>query len=323
MTHLVAVDIGGTHVRFALAEVDGAGVRLDKETVLRTGDYAGLAEAWQAYQSQIDHPLPPRAGIAVAGPVDGDTVRLTNNHWQMRRAELPLALGLEALALVNDFAAVAHAVAVCPAREMLRICGPDAPLPARGVISIVGPGTGLGVAILDKTDMGDRVISTEGGHIEFAAIDPLGEAIRRDLAATHGRVSLERVLSGPGLRPIYLALGGGAHVSDAELWSAGLSGVDSVAAAAVDYFCGLLGAAAGDFALAHGAQAVVIAGGVGLRLANRLPTSAFRDRFIAKGRFGAHMATLPVQLITLSQPGLLGAAAAFATDHKKRAPLQG
>lgn len=323
MTELVAVDIGGTHARFALAEVSANGIVLSDEAVLKTGEHAGLAEAWQAYQALIGRPLPRRSGIAVAAPVTGEIVRLTNNHWQFRGAELAAALGLNALSLVNDFAAVAYAITACGAGDLLHICGPDGPLPMTGVVSVVGPGTGLGVAILDRRDDGDRVIPTEGGHIEFAATSPLCESIRHRLKAEHGRVSLERVLSGPGLRHAYAALGGRAQVSDAELWASGLSRADPAAAQAVDYFCGLLGMAAGDFALAHGAHAVVIAGGVGLRLADRLASSGFRDKLTAKGRFSGHMASLPVKLITYPQPGLLGAAAAFAAEHMKRAPLQG
>lgn len=323
MTELVAVDIGGTHARFALAEVGASGIVLSDEAVLRTGEHAGLVEAWQAYQALVGRPLPRRSGIAVAGPVTGEIIRLTNNHWQFRGAELTSALGLDALSLVNDFAAVAHAITACGASDLLHVCGPDGPLPSVGVVSVVGPGTGLGVAILDRTPEGDRVIPTEGGHIEFAATDALGERMRRNLAAEHGRVSLERVLSGPGLQPVYSALGGRAQVSDADLWASGLSSTDPAAAEAVSYFCGLLGMAAGDFALAHGARAVVIAGGVGLRLADHLASSGFRDKLTAKGRFSGHMAILPVKLITYPQPGLLGAAAAFAAEHMKRAPLQG
>lgn len=323
MTELVAVDIGGTHARFAIAQVEPGKVQLEAESVLRTGEHAGLAEAWHAYQAQIGRALPPRAGIAVAGPADGEAIRLTNNHWEIRRADLARGLGLEAVEIVNDFAAVAHAVPFCGQAELLHLCGPDEPLPEQGIISVVGPGTGLGVAMLCRGIDGDRVIPTEGGHVEFAATDEASESIRRLAAAEHGRVSLERVISGPGLRPIHKALGGSASGTDAELWASGLSGADPVAAEAVEIFCGLLGAAAGDFALAHGAAATVIAGGVGLRLADRLPGSSFGDKFVAKGRFRTRMASLPVKLITLQQPGLLGAAAAFAAAHMKKAPLQG
>lgn len=322
MTELVAVDIGGTHARFALAEVRDGEVRLGPETVLKTGDYEGLAEAWQAFAARVDRPLPPRAGIAVAGPVDREVVRLTNNSWELRPATLAAELGLEAVTLVNDFAAVAHAVHVCGPEQLRHLCGPDTPLPAEGVISIVGPGTGLGVAILHRIGQDAHVMPTEGGHIGFAPANALEDALVARLRARHQRVSAERVVSGAGLREFCALLGQSECPDDARLWAAALSGADPLAADALEHFCRCLGGLAGDLALAQGAQAVVIAGGLGLRLAGKLPTSGFGERFAAKGRFRANMEALPVKLITHPQPGLLGAASAFTTQMK-RAPLQG
>lgn len=310
MTNLVAVDIGGTHARFTLARAADGQVALEPEAVLKTGDYPGLAQAWRAYAEQIGRPLPPRAGIAVAAPVSGDVIRLTNNHWTLDRAQLASELGLEALVVVNDFEAVAHGVPACEG-SLRRVCGPDRPLPARGVVSVVGPGTGLGVAILHRLHGHDEVIATEGGHVGFAPLEEVGGRLHRALLAQHGRASQERVVSGPGLRHICAALGRADCPEDSVLWRGALTGDDPLTARALELFCLYLGAAAGDFALAHGADAVVIAGGVGLRLADRLAESHFAEGFVAKGRFEAHMKALPVKLLTHPQPGLLGAAAAF------------
>lgn len=322
MTEVVAVDIGGTHARFALAEVvQGRVVGLGREAVLRTAEHASLQTAWEAFAAEIGRPLPRAAGIAVACPVQGEVLQLTNNPWIIRPALFGERLGVERFSLVNDFAAVAHAVAQAAPEHFRHLCGPDVPLPEAGSISIVGPGTGLGVGQLLRTPGGYHVIPTEGGHIDFAPLDSLEDAILQRLRQRYRRVSVERVVAGPGLGEIYRALAAieGQAVrplDDKALWTAALAGDDSHATAALDRFCLSLGAVAGDIALAQGAGGVVIAGGLGLRLADYLPRSGFARRFVAKGRFETLMAGLPVKLITHPQPGLLGAAAAFAGEHR-------
>lgn len=318
-TDLVAIDLGGTHVRFARAAVAAGRVTLGPETVLRTNAHASLAAAWCAVEEAQGVRLPPSAAVAVAGPITGGRARMTNHPWVVDEAELRAALGLDRVVLLNDFAAVAHAVRACSAAQLRHLAGPDLPLPVEGVVSVIGPGTGLGVAMLD----GARVIATEGGHIAFAPQDGVEQAVAAVLAEQHGRVSAERVVSGAGLRAFCAAIAPDHPVpgEDAALWSAALGRHDRVAALALSHFCAALGSVAGDLALAHGAHALVLAGGLGLRLADTLPGTAFAARFRAKGRFEAHMAALPVRIITHAQPGLLGAAAAFA--HMERAPLQG
>jgi glucokinase len=302
---IIAVDIGGTHARFAPAILEGDAVLLEPEMVLRTSDYASLEEAWSAY---LGGASPPHgAAIAVAGPVKGDEVRLTNNRWVLRPSELAGALGVNRAVLINDFAAVAHAVPVCAA-DLRHVCGPERPLPIEGVISVVGPGTGLGVAALFRSAVGDRVIATEGGHIGFSPSDELEDAIARRLRARYGRVSVERVVCGRGLAEVHAALTG-QEKDERALWQAALSG--AALAPTLDRYLRLLGRVAGDVALAQGASAVVLAGGLGLRLADHLPGSSFEAGFLDKGRFAGLMASLPIKLITHSQPGLLGAAAAF------------
>jgi glucokinase len=171
--------------------------------------------------------------------------------------------------------------------------------------------------LLRRSDGSYDVIETEGGHVDFAPIDALEDRILANLRKNFRRVSVERLISGRGLMNIYEALGAIeghplAIRDDQSLWAAALAGTDSLATAALDRFCLCLGAVAGDLALAQGAGAVVVGGGIGLRLADHLPASGFATRFIAKGRFERRMADLPVKLITHPQPGLFGAAAAFA-----------
>ncbi len=321
-TKLVAIDIGGTHARFALAEVeDGRVVSLAPESTFKTAEHASLQLALEAFAAEQNAPLPRNAAIAIAGPIQGDVLKLTNNPWVIRPALIPEKLNVDRYTLVNDFGAVAHAVARCDPAHLKHICGPERDLPDTGAITVVGPGTGLGVAYVIKTEGDYRVGETEGGHVDFAALDSIEDNILKYLRNRFRRVSAERVVSGPGLNNIYAALAvleerTVAPIDDKTLWATALEGSDSLAAAALDRFCLSLGAFAGDIALAQGATGVVIGGGVGLRLIDHLPQSGFAHRFVAKGRFERMMSDIPVKLITHPQPGLYGAAAAFAQEHK-------
>ncbi|WP_425229733.1 glucokinase [Sphingomonas sp.] len=315
---LVAADIGGTHARFALAEVaDGHVVRLSEPVTLKTAEHGSLQLAWAAFGRSVGQPLPRAAALAIASPVGGEVIKLTNNPWVIRPAELAAQLGLDRQLLVNDFGAVGHAVQHAAPDQFEHLCGPDMALPDMGSISICGPGTGLGVAQLLRMAGGYHVIETEGGHVDYAPLDAVEDALIVRLRAQFTRVSAERVCAGPGIVAWYETLAGldGAavtHRDDRAIWTAALDGDDPLAVAALDRFCLALGAVAGDLALAQGAKAVVIAGGLGYRLRDRLPRSGFGVRFTAKGRFQQLMAGLPVKLITHPQPGLFGAAAAAA-----------
>jgi glucokinase len=318
MTEIVAVDIGGTHARFAIATLAGPKVTgLADEVVLKTADHPGIAGAWRAFAARLGRPLPRAAAIAVAGPVGGDVLQLTNHPWTLRPALFPADLGLDRFRLINDFGAVGHAVAQLDARWFRHLCGPDVPLPDPGVISIVGPGTGLGVAMVARAARDVRVIECEGGHTDFAPVDAVEDRILARLRGLHPRISTERVVSGPGLVAIHAALAEAdgrpvEPVDDQTLWARALGAGDALAAAALERFCQCLGSATGDIALVQGAQAVVISGGLGLRIADSLAVSGFEARFRAKGRMEARMAAMPVKLVTYPEPGLLGAAIAFA-----------
>jgi glucokinase len=318
---IVAVDIGGTHARFALAEVEGERVAgLGEAVTLKAAEHASLQTAWGAFGAELGRPLPRAAAIAVAGPVAGEVLKLTNNPWIIQPARIAEALGVDHFSLVNDFGAVGHAVAQLGPEHLRYLCGPDRPLGENEVISIVGPGTGLGVAHVLRRGGRNHVIESEGGHADFAPLDEVEDLILKRLRKCHRRVSIERIVSGPGLAAIHEALAaieGRAigSIDDKSLWTLALDGSDSLSAAALDRFCMSLGSVAGDVALAQGGTAVVIAGGLGLRLADHLPRSGFAQRFAAKGRFEAMMAAMPVKLVTHPQPGLYGAAAAFAEEH--------
>ena len=321
---LVSIDIGGTHARFCLAQIaQGGAITLGDVATLATRDHASFETAWEAFAAHLGRALPRAVSLAIAAPIQGDIIRFTNNPWSIQPALLPERLGVDAVTLINDFGAVGHAVAHAGEADFVHLAGPDIPLPAHGTISIIGPGTGLGVAHIWRDgrplDRGGQyhVQSTEGGHLDFAPLDAIEDAILARLRQRYRRVSLERVVSGPGLVDIYetlAAMEGRAitPVEDKILWQRATSGEDSLAAAAVDRFCLSLGSVAGDIALAQGG---VIAGGLGLRIRDTLLASGFAARVCAKGRFEKLMASLPVKIITHPQPGLLGAAAAFAAEH--------
>jgi glucokinase len=322
MRQVAVADVGGTHARFALAEIHGGKVvSLGEPETLKTAEYASFQTAWEEFGRRKQITLPKELAIAFAGPVGGEVLKLTNNPWVIRPSLIHERLGVDRYTIVNDFGAVGYAVATLGDEHFRHLCGPETGLPDEGVISIVGPGTGLGVAALLRRAGRYEVIETEGGHVDFAPLDLLEDKILTQLRRNFRRVSIERVASGQGLWNLYEALGAieGRDLTfhdDKQLWPAALAGSDSLANAALDRLCLSLGAVAGDMALAQGATAVVIAGGVGLRLADYLPRSGFRDRFIAKGRFERRMDEMPVKLIIHGQPGLFGAAAAFAKEHE-------
>lgn len=321
MRTIAVADVGGTHARFALAEVEGGRVASLSEPVkLKTAEHGSFQLAWEEFGRRAGIDLPNELALSFAGPVGGEVLKLTNNPWVIRPALMKDRLGVDRFTIVNDFGAVGHAVATLPDEDFRHVCGPDRPLPPDGVISIVGPGTGLGVAaVLRKSDHYE-VIETEGGHVDFAPLDRLEDQILAELRRNFRRVSVERIASGRGLWNVYEALAAIESLpltfhDDRELLVAALEGRDSLANAALDRFCLTLGAVTGDMALAQGAVAAVVAGGMGLRVADYLPRSGFRDRFIAKGRFERRMDDMPVKLITYPEPGLFGAAAAFAKEH--------
>ncbi len=328
---IVTVDIGGTHARFAIAGIDPDGtVTLGEPITIPTRNHASFETAWEDFANRIEtqqgRKLPDKVAMAVAGPIKPDIIRFTNNPWSIRPPLIESKLGCTRHVIVNDFEAVAHAAARAPASEFLHLAGPDIDLPEPGTISVLGPGTGLGVAYFYKRPDGSyRVQATEGGHTDFAPLDTVEDAILARLRKRHLRVSDERVVSGPAIVDIYETLaaieGRAVHdMSDVAIWTAGTDGSDSLAAAAVDRFCLALGAVAGDIALVQGAKGVVIAGGLGYRIRDTIRSSGFTSRFTAKGRFAPLMETIPVKLITHPQPGLLGAAAAFAQDYFEDKP---
>jgi len=320
---LVVGDIGGTHARFAIASL-GKDTRPRIGEVRRylTAEHEGLASAWRAFARDCGCALPRAASIGIAAPIEGEILQFPNSPWRIERRGLEEKLGLDRLVLINDFGAIAASIPALGDEELQHIGGPDGSLPSQGVTTVVGPGTGLGVAILLRRPGICEVIETEGSHVGFAPLTVEEARIADHMRRTYGRASVERIVSGPGLLDLYRGLGGTSHeVGDASaLWGAGLEGSDPLAADALDHLVKAFGGAAGDLALAHGANAVVIAGSLSRRMAEKLRSPLFAGRFIAKGRYARRMQTIPIRLVVHDEPGLLGAAVAFARQSRSGAP---
>jgi glucokinase len=322
----LVADIGGTNARFALTDLDAPMPTLRDPLSLPAAEYASLQHAIEHYLEQVGV-QPRRGALAVASPADRDEIRLTNRAWSFSRSELQRTLGFDELRVLNDFGAVAWAVPALTAddRETLhgRVSGP-----LKGPVTVMGPGTGLGVAQLVGCDA-DRwhIVETEGGHVSFAPLGDEEQAIARWLTAQFGRTSNERVLCGAGLAHIDAVLRGVTHDLDArpalrepaDIVAAALAGHDVAARRALARFCAVLGSVAGDAALIQGARTVVIAGGMVPRFIPFLRSSAFRERFLAKGRFAAWLESVAIHVITHPQPGLLGAAMSLRASAKEPA----
>jgi glucokinase len=304
----LVADIGGTNARFALAGADG---KLRDARTLGTRSFASLSAAALDYLGSVDI-RPREACIAVAGPVKGDLVRLTNHRWEFSIAATRSALGLAKLRVINDFEAIALALPELSADDLLQIGG-GAPVPGRPM-AVLGPGTGLGVAQLIATHDGFQPVSTEGGHASIGPSDEAELQLLATLLRNGQQLSREALLSGPGLERIYWALCLEAGIdyqgySAAEIQTRARDGSDATCHAALGHFCAFLGTAAGDQALCCGAQGgVYIAGGIVPRFTDFLRRSQFRARFDAKGPMRDYMSAIPVYVITRPNPGMLGAA---------------
>jgi glucokinase len=305
-------DIGGTNARFALqAPSDGFA---DIE-VLACRDYDRIDDALAAYLARAAaRGLPTNgirhAAIAIANPVEGDVVSMTNHHWRFSIAGLRDAWTFRTLLVVNDFAALAQALPHLGAEGRERIGGTDTVTIEGRPIGLVGPGTGLGVSgVVPAGDGRWIALAGEGGHASFAPVTRDEMRILDALWEEHGHVSAERLLSGPGLEAIHRVLSG-ERLAAADITARALDGACAVCRATVDAFCAILGSVAGNVALTLGATGgMYIGGGIVPRLGPLFHASAFRARFEGKGRLQSYMARIPTYLVTEKYPALRGVAA--------------
>jgi glucokinase len=320
-------DIGGTNVRFALAE-PASDAPLQDQSVRQyeVAAFPNLHGAALHYLEEMHAPRPASGVFAVAGRIDGDVARITNHPWLISRRDTARALGLSRLRLVNDFAAQAMAIELLEGDDLVRLGVPDWKHPPAhdANFAVIGPGTGLGVSALIVRDGRGVALETEGGHAAFAPHGDAETAVLKRLAARYDRVSNERLISGGGLVNIHRALSelegaGVGELRPRDITAAADAG-DDRARRAVEMFCAVFGAVAGDLVLTLGAwDGVFLTGGLVPRLLPRLQGPAFRARFEAKGRFAEAMSRVPTMAVVHPQAGLLGAAA-FAAQDAHAAP---
>ena len=312
MTRSLAVDLGGTHIRFRLLgdDVSPAPVHVVEADAVTSFEHA--VERWRervGVREALD-----AIGVAAAGPVEDGTVRITNLGWTLGSRAIERTCNTRRCLLVNDVTAIAWALPLL-GRKSLRTLAAGKP-DERAARAVIAPGTGLGVSGLVAAESGEfAAVEGEGGHRSLAAHDPREWAIVTALAERFGHASAERALSGPGIEAIWKALAsidGARHGADktaAEIARDAFAGADPIAEEAIAAFTGFLGSVAGDLALTLGARGgVYIAGGIVPGWGERFDTGRFLERFCAKGRLRGYLSAIPVHVVTHPYPGLVGVA---------------
>lgn len=309
---LLVGDVGGTNARFAVARMVEGQIVLDHHESFPASEHPTFLGGVKAFLDGCD--VRPTGGIiAVAGAVTNGAIDMTNSPWQVSETELG-SLGLKPIRLINDFEALAWGAPIVGQDDLASLGGPTEGDP-HSTVAVLGPGTGFGVSALARDIHGHEVaLSTEGGHACFAPGDQIEDEILRILRRRYTRVSIERLICGPGLLNMHRALaeieGRESHIDDpAEITSTALKDPNSPCGATLARFCAILGAVAGDIALTTGARGgVFIAGGIAPRILPFLKASPFRERFERKGRFQPYMEAIPTKVILHKQAALLGAA---------------
>jgi glucokinase len=325
---VLAGDIGGTKTWLLIAHCQGGTYTPVYERRFDSAAYRSLTTMVREFLAAADErtALPVEgACFGVAGPVSsseaGDTARTTNLPWHVASTELAGELGLARVRLINDFQATGYGIEALGAQDLATLQEGAPQVHAPRVI--IGAGTGLGMGVLSWQGGHYEPLPSEGGHADFAPTDDEQDGLLRFLRARFGRVSVERVVSGPGLTNIldFLRETGAAPASPAleaamangdpaaAISRAALNGSDAAATRALDLFVRAYGARAGDLALTAVARGgVYIGGGIAPKILQRLQAGDFLTAFNAKGRMSALCQAMPVHVITNPKVGLLGAA---------------
>lgn len=313
----LAADVGGTHARLALVRAGAGSGRPVEVLAFRKydcTDHASLAHFIAEFLAAhggggVDHGVVASAGYAL----DDGTVITANLPWPLSIRETREHLGFADLRLVNDFQAVAYAAATLPAAETTHIAGPEE-ASVCGPVLVLGPGTGLGAAVWIPRSERPIVLATEAGQAALAANNELELALLAQLLKQHPHVTIEHVLSGPGILNLYNALAAlhGARPvlsTPSAITAAAQAGDDAFARETLEIFCGFLGSVVGDMALAYGVQGGIrLAGGVLPQIRDFLPNSDFVARYLNKGPMRAALKRIPVRLVEHGQLGVIGAA---------------
>lgn len=309
-------DVGGTNARFALETGPG---KIEAIHTLAGADYPEFVLAVEAYLALAGHPALRHAVIAMANPVLGDRISMTNHDWTFSIEATRRQLQLDTLLIVNDFTALSMALPHLKPADLRQAGGGHAQ--AGAPIGLVGPGTGLGVGALVMDRDSPVALASEGGHVAFAPTDEREAAILGWCWRTYPHVSAERLVSGPGMELLYRALAEIRHgavveaPATAQIVERALHGGDALCLEVLECFCGMLGTVVANVALTLGARGgMYIGGGVVPRLGDYFYTSAFRRRFEDKGRFLSYMQNIPTHVIVAQYPAFIGASALLAAQ---------
>lgn len=308
-------DVCGTYARFGLERAPG---QIDTMDVLRCADYPTFAAAAEAYLEKANSPPVRHAAIAIATPVNGDTIKMTNHHWAFSSEAMRRQLLLDTLVIVNDFTALAMALPHLEQEHYQKIGGGKSR--PNSVIGLIGAGTGLGVGGLVSTEGRWIALGSEGGHASFSPVDEREVAILQYCWKKHEHLSAERLVSGPGIELIHEALAA-SHgqapqaLGTPEIVKRALDGSDPLCMEAVECFCAMLGTVASNVAVTFGTLGgMYIGGNVVPRLGDYFAQSPFRARFEQKGRFRDYLAGIPTFVITAPYPAFVGVAA-ILSEH--------
>jgi len=315
---VLLADIGGTNARFALMERDEIG----PIEHLKVADYSSTTDAIAAFQNRHAAGRPPLAAIlGVAGTVQDNRCTFTNSPWIIDGAELQKMFGFATVHVLNDFEALAWSLPALQPSDLFPV-GTQRPASGAPMLA-VGPGTGFGTACFFPHATAPFAVVTEAGHATLPATSEREDQVIAQLRRRFGHVSIERVLSGSGLENLYWALAAVDGVTAPERDAAGITGAAldgscSVSHAALDMFCSLLGAVAGNLALTFCAQGgVYIAGGIVPRFADRLAASDFRTQFESKGRFQSYLRNIPTSIIVRPDASFAGLKAFFERQVRR------
>lgn len=312
IVNLVA-DIGGTNIRLAITDKNN---NINEIETYQCQDFPHLSNVIHHYlkeKSLLNSKV--NACLAIACPVDTDSISMTNLPWKFSQKQLKEELKLNSLTLINDYTAIAMAIPLLNDQQKIKIGQGETV--DKQPIAVCGPGTGLGVANLVNINNHWHCLGGEGGHTDFAPVDELDVKIFQQLKTTKNRLSYEQLLSGYGLEQIYQALvvinnedTKNTKLTAKDISTQAIAGTCLICRQALSQFCKILGSFAGNLALTTGSLGgVYIAGGIVPRFIEYVKNSEFRERFETKGRMSHINKQTPTYIITESQPGLIGAAA--------------
>lgn len=311
-------DIGGTNARFAL--VDGPGCTPLNARTLPCADFPTLVDAAQSYLDAVGGTKPRHAVIAIATNVSSDRVKMTNHVWDFSVTATRESLGLDSLKVINDYSALALALPHLQADECVQVGGGQS---CKGQpMAVLGPGTGLGVSGLITAGDHSIPLQGEGGHASYGPLTEREAGVIEIIRRQFDHVSVERLVSGPGIALIYEAIAelDGLEIEDCspgEITDMAVRQASPIAQEAVAMFCGILGTTAGNLALTLGARGgIYIGGGIVPKLGEYFVDSPFRQRFEQHGRFRRYLSNIPSYVINSDYPALHGAAAALASDYQ-------